>query len=525
MNLDIHTMQCLFIGICIAIAFSTSLVAEKDGEDGLFLWALALCFNAVAYVIWLLQSVTHNIITIPLTEMTGSITYATFCLAICRFLRRKVPVWHFTVLPVFVFLSCLFLRHTPEIQIIVVKSVLLFQTVFLCHELIITRFPFHSRGRYLTLFGIGVTLTVNLLRILAAAKAQFHIQWGPSWQELTTIPFILIFFSAILASCGFILMTKERSDSILKSVAMRDRLTQCWNRIRIEEVAEQELARLHRYGYPVTLIIADIDYFKKVNDTWGHPAGDSVLRDFAEISRETLRTTDFIGRWGGEEFVAILPFSSFSEAYLLAERWRNAFSSHVCNHGEIVTASFGIATARSTDKWTDWLSRADDALYSAKEAGRNCCRFENIQITQESDTIPPRSFAQLNWSEDYKTGFPEIDLEHREIIGRINDLLKHGVDGSFHPKVQEIIDLTRAHFYTEGKLFEQYMDPVSAGTHRAMHSYLLQRAENILERTLRGEIEIETLFHFVTFELAAQHIMVDDMKLLVAHGIRNTDAG
>ena len=181
----------------------------------------------------------------------------------------------------------------------------------------------------------------------------------------------LVYIGTILLSNGFVLMAKERSDERLRVVAMKDRLTGCWNRIRIDEFANQEMARLKRHGHPVSLIMIDIDHFKKINDQYGHAVGDSVLVEFADIVHQQIRSTDLLGRWGGEEFVIILPAIDSREAVFIAERIRNAIEQYPFHEAPHVTASFGLSGCLETDTWHKWLSRADRALYLAKANGRN----------------------------------------------------------------------------------------------------------------------------------------------------------
>ena len=139
-------------------------------------------------------------------------------------------------------------------------------------------------------------------------------------------------------SNGIVLMIKERADERIRLMAMKDRLTGIWNRIRLEEAAQQEIARLERYGHPVSLIMMDLDHFKQINDQFGHGMGDQVLKEFCAIVQRCIRSTDILGRWGGEEFVLILPNSGYTSAGLFALRIRSVFVLHV------FPLQFGIAS-------------------------------------------------------------------------------------------------------------------------------------------------------------------------------------
>jgi len=158
--------------------------------------------------------------------------------------------------------------------------------------------------------------------------------------------------------------------------ASHDSLTGLWNHAEILEILTHELSRAEREEKCVAVIMADIDFFKKINDTHGHLAGDVVLRSTAGEMHSLMRSYDFIGRFGGEEFLVILPDCSLEYASAFAERLRLSVSSNIIDtpEGRIqVTLSFGVA-ASSTDRLKDAYSlvnAADKALYRAKENGRN----------------------------------------------------------------------------------------------------------------------------------------------------------
>jgi len=153
--------------------------------------------------------------------------------------------------------------------------------------------------------------------------------------------------------------------------AQIDELTSLWNRAHIERLFEEERARAERYGQPFSVILVDIDHFKAVNDTWGHSAGDAVLRQFAELLRQNLREVDAIGRIGGEEFFVLLPQTPVAQAQLVASGLQariNAFDFETVGRR---TASFGVTEYRPGESRVDTFDRADQALYAAKENGRD----------------------------------------------------------------------------------------------------------------------------------------------------------
>lgn len=157
----------------------------------------------------------------------------------------------------------------------------------------------------------------------------------------------------------------------LERLATSDHLTGLWNRYRMEDAIDQEIAVAERYGRPCALVMFDIDEFKRFNDTWGHEAGDEVLVAVTQAVSAHLRGSDHAGRWGGEEFMVLAANTSIEGAVQLAERLREAIAGLETRYHRGVTASFGVAVHRKGESRRDLVKRADLALYAAKEGGRN----------------------------------------------------------------------------------------------------------------------------------------------------------
>ena len=156
--------------------------------------------------------------------------------------------------------------------------------------------------------------------------------------------------------------------------AMHDALTGLPNREAYQQRLEQEVNRLQRYGNKLSLVVCDIDLFKRINDNYGHLAGDKVLKIIAKSLQVNLRDSDFIARFGGEEFVALMPETSKEEAKIVAEKLRKKIESSPFNFRKEpvqITVSFGISEFTENDSANDVFERADKALYKAKENGRN----------------------------------------------------------------------------------------------------------------------------------------------------------
>ena len=165
---------------------------------------------------------------------------------------------------------------------------------------------------------------------------------------------------------------KEMEDE-LKRLSITDRLTQIFNRAKFDQALKEEVKRLLRYNTQLAIIMFDIDHFKRINDTFGHDAGDRVLINLVQLVKKCIRDTDIFARWGGEEFMILLPHTNLENATKLAERIRVQVMQYNFNEVSSVTCSFGVTEFREKDKDTDevFLKRVDNALYESKRNGRN----------------------------------------------------------------------------------------------------------------------------------------------------------
>ena len=162
----------------------------------------------------------------------------------------------------------------------------------------------------------------------------------------------------------------------LERLAVTDPLTGVLNRRESERVFTAEMVEAQRYDTPMSLLMLDLDYFKSVNDTYGHQVGDVVLVEWARRITENLRASDTLSRWGGEEFVVLMRHCSIDDATALADRLRTLVAATPFDTVGTITVTIGVTELRPDDEFTNWIDRADRALYAAKSAGRNTVRVE-----------------------------------------------------------------------------------------------------------------------------------------------------
>ena len=175
---------------------------------------------------------------------------------------------------------------------------------------------------------------------------------------------------------------RKRAEEQVERLATTDELTGIANRREFTRILNSELDRARRYGAPLSLIMYDLDHFKRVNDSFGHDVGDQVLQEVARLVNENIRSVDTAGRWGGEEFMVLMPQTVAASARTAAEKLRQAIAQHRFAEVGTVTASFGVALFTPRDDRDSLLKKADQALYQAKARGRN-----RVEILMEGEDM------------------------------------------------------------------------------------------------------------------------------------------
>ncbi|MEJ2441196.1 MAG: GGDEF domain-containing protein [Gammaproteobacteria bacterium] len=224
---------------------------------------------------------------------------------------------------------------------------------------------------------------IILLSFSAIFDHHFATLARPMPATLNTVYFVMntgCGFTLIALALYYFVKDRERAyeqlrqnEIHIRELMLTDPLTGVPNRRHLDNRLAMELSRQTRYGQPLAIIMTDIDLFKRVNDSYGHAMGDKVLRDFAACLQENIRESDFLARFGGEEFVLLLPNSTEKEAQTMAERMRSAVKAL---HFEIpslhITSSFGVTLTRQGEDMSAVLDRVDKAMYMSKTRGRDC---------------------------------------------------------------------------------------------------------------------------------------------------------
>lgn len=378
MLLDPRTLLFSLILANSLMVLSLFVAASVKGrEQGLNKWAIAVLLETLTWLLVAARGVVPDELSIVAANMFKAASHALILAAIYEFQRREFALWKFFVPVVMTLVATGLLIDDIAGRFIWGGLIYAFQVVLIVQALMSDSETRKGRAWRLLFGGAIMIFAVLVMRAVAAgsglvdfAQPQNHV--AIHWVQV--ISFIAVMATALLGSVGFVLMIKERTDREIMHLAMTDSLTGVPNRRALIEQAE--LVRAQRSGHPMSLLMIDIDHFKRINDTYGHPLGDEVLRQAAALMGKRLRAGDVLGRYGGEEFCVIAPDTDSEGAQILAESLREILAATPLQTeaGAIaITISIGFTCCATTGarEMKDLLAEADVALYQAKQAGRN----------------------------------------------------------------------------------------------------------------------------------------------------------
>lgn len=393
------------IAVCaFVVAVSIVVLAwNQPQQDELGAWAAALVVVALAHVLLMVRTVSapnsYALLVLANLALVGA--FALMQWSVLRF-QGRVQHWIWYALPLAVVLLVTVLaRDNFRVRASVVGLVLGLQLLAVLLLLNDRRFRQSGRGLRLVTLSIGLGAVFSVVRVIIFSLGLAQpMTVSESASSMTTtsvmnaLTLMVVMMGTISSSIGYIFMIKERADERNRVLATLDALTGIYNRGAIVGVLERDVARAQRNRRSLALLMIDVDHFKAVNDRWGHLAGDEVLRHVAALIGARIRSQDVVGRYGGEEFLVVLPDTDTQGAVQVARQLNDTVAHSPCmaTTGAItVTVSIGVYAfvPREGDGWDKAIQQADQALYQAKQDGRN----RVVVATQAPDRAPVRLAA------------------------------------------------------------------------------------------------------------------------------------
>ncbi|MCF5064327.1 diguanylate cyclase [Pseudomonas sp. PA-6-1D] len=380
---------------CVALvatimAFCLILVGQFNQRDGLLTIGFGLLAHALAYIgytfyghapLWLTYGSANTLLAVALSFYGASVF---------RVVELPVAWWRVFAPAALMLVLMVTLIDTLEPRMLAATVVLMVQCsliIYWTHRHI----PVQGRARMLLIIGSSISLIGLGMRVVAvlgggAAEMRYDVS-----NLKQTISVSIGTFTAMMISLGLVLLAKERSEALLQHMALRDVLTGILNRRAILDQFSRELERARRDGSSLAVAMVDIDHFKHINDRYGHLAGDEVIRHCANHLTQRIRHSDSIGRYGGEEFLILLPTTNTDGALGVLDELRASLAESSAQYGEAkisVRISIGVCCVvpNEGDAIANLLAKADAALYEAKASGRNTLKL--VQSYPQQNEAP-----------------------------------------------------------------------------------------------------------------------------------------
>jgi diguanylate cyclase (GGDEF)-like protein len=396
MTIDGRSLLAVVAALCVVFSIVVLALERRLRQPmpGLRLWAASNLFLGFAAAAHMLQGHVPMWVPAIVGNWAMLIGRTTSVAALRQFDRRPVPRAWLAVACGSMMLAIAATLYWPEprVRAMVMVSGMAALAIWGTYSLAVSAAP--SISRVITMVGLGGWALANLWRLWTTA----NLPEGAPVLDLHN-PTVAAYMGALVimdvfCNIGFILLITDRMHEWVLQLARTDHLTGALSRGALYTQAQRDLQLARRQRTHTAAFIVDIDRFKTINDTHGHAAGDAVLRHVAQHGQSVLRCTDLFGRYGGDEFVAILPETDLVTAAAIAERLRQAVGEPLPGAPALpcglhdVTVSIGVAAvAPGGECVDDLIAKADQALYTAKHAGRNRTRIADQAAAPEKTPL------------------------------------------------------------------------------------------------------------------------------------------
>lgn len=504
-NNRLLSYQIFLFGIIFTLIILNILLA-------LYFKDASFCFHCFFLLIASLQQVTsHGISRLILQHspsthyLWGILTYLAILIFSYKYLKVnksvKILNWMYYFIGAFLIMLIPFSTSVLKsgnyiIEVFVTLSVLgiIFYTI---------TYQYRNKKMKPFYFTMGmIILTVSII-----------VQGLHQWNIMNIYDFYkyIIIFALALEGMLFTLGIFERIYHLKRlnmryfKLAIKDQLTGLYNRYYLDTNLDQILKLSKRNNEPLTMLLMDIDHFKNINDEYGHDVGDQVLKEIATVIKSNIRESDLLIRWGGEEFLLILPQTDVDGCTRIAEKIRKIIENHTFSNIDQLTISIGGGKWLYLEEDDELFKKVDDALYKAKEDGRN--RFVmNFSYYGSIKNL----FESLQWSEVYESNNPVIDNDHIKLMELLKEMLNNieSIE-EFKRGLNQVLLLSKEHFQSEEEILEinnyQKLD-----FHKEEHQKLIESLERYIECYNDGHIETTEVVYLLLDRIIMGHLISSD---------------
>lgn len=484
------------------------------------LFGIAYILMAFGYFSQSFQNATNFGIWFGVLFFNSIVGFATLMInyAIrCFFQKSKIPTSFYIVLSVYLFLLLVFSFFYQSFVIRIMISSFFIGLVMadIAYFLVTNSKWKATRIRYVFAFFSLLTVIAAFTRMLyVIMNVDISVVVLPDTiTNVVATSFNLVMFS-VWASLVLVvvhsIIQKELTEKnkILETVANIDTLTGLLNRNSLEREMDHLVKLYIQNNQPLSLILVDIDHFKNVNDNYGHPIGDLVLKQLANILTHCTQTSGKIYRWGGEEFL-ILAMLDITQAIELAEGIRHEVMNAKFDVDHQITISAGVADYNPLESYRSWFQHVDFALYQAKYSGRNLVKAHSNSTSSSSQ------YQSIVWNPEWNSKHPGIDKQHQQLVFLANQLLAFNPLGTPKEELETIViqiyEELQDHFDYEERVLTQ-LNYLETMEHKMIHKNLLKEIETVLYKVRAGSYRSIHLFNVIVGKVIVGHLLMEDSK-------------
>lgn len=521
--IDALTLNIALIILSTVYFFMSIFIYNLRKERYLLYYLLTFITLTITYILMLFQKSFPDWVSFVFTNILVALSQLFIILSVRVLYKLKPFVFRFFILLVILsILLTIFTYNNFNLSYRVI-TLSLYMAINLIDLLIETnrnKVNVDSNiNRIISTVLIGSSI-VWLSRIVFAILSDVQFKYLLDQGVSTVIYYLIAMVTVSIWFSLFILLDSMHSVNLIKhknndlsELALVDNLTNLSNRYYFDHDIEFLIRTTIRNKSKLTMLMIDLDRFKLVNDTFGHLVGDNVLKQSAQILKDSIRATDRVYRWGGEEFIVITPETSNLQASLVAEKicenFRRAHFEAIGN----ITVSVGVASYDADESNDDWIKRADLALYQAKQTGRD------KWVSWLEDEHLPSHFNRFVWTTEFESGNPDVDNDHKLLVNYVNHLHDLIVNQAPIDTIQEHILLMnkhiKNHFYYEEAILKKYNHNEYV-EHRAIHQRILSEYEIIVKKAIKGDISLGMIMSYLVEKVLLSHILEDDKKFFDA---------
>jgi diguanylate cyclase (GGDEF)-like protein/hemerythrin-like metal-binding protein len=509
-NFTLIILSAIYFFMAIAIYFTRK-------EKYLFYYSLSFITLAITYALLLFQKTLPIWISFIVLNMLILVSQLFIVVGIRLLYKQKAFAKRFYLYFLILFFLMIFYTYIDyNINARIISASL--GIAFFLLDLVV--FVIRHKENVISIINRSIIIVTGLSilnwisRVFFALIANPNIEYIIDQGAITSSYYLIALVSTSIWFGLYILLKTSQSlykleitNRELIDLALVDKLTNLANRHYFEHDLKFLIASSKRNKTKMSMLVIDLDRFKLVNDTYGHLVGDDVLKRSAQILKNSIRASDRVFRWGGEEFIIITPDTDNKQAKIVAEKICQNFREAEFDVIGNITVSIGLASYDENENVEDWIKRADLALYQAKQSGRN------KWVTWIDNEALPTQFSRITWMHDFESGNNEIDNDHKllvEYINKLHDLImEHQPIDTIHEYILMMNEHIHNHFAKEEALlikfkYRDYME------HRAIHNRILSEYQIIVKKTINGDITLNALMSYLVEKVLIHHILGED---------------